>query len=123
MFADFKREANIYAQFTHENIVRVLGTFLKTKRSFAVVMENAPCGDLDRLLHDGKDVPLPWKLRARFFTELADALDYLHNHDPKRRCIHGDLKPQRVLLGQKLEQSWQILAQLQLPILVIYHRL
>ena len=103
LYADFEREANIHAQFRHKNIERVLGTFLRGKRSFTLVLEYAPCGNLDRLLHDEKDVPLPWKLRARLFTELADALDYLHNHDPKRRYIYGDLKPKSVLLGQKLD--------------------
>ena len=103
LYSDFERETNIHAQFKHINIVRILGTLLRDNRSFALILEYAPCGDLENLLHFRKEIPLPWKLRARFFTELSDALDYLHNHNPKRRYIHGDLKPQSVLLGHKLE--------------------
>jgi len=98
-----EREAEIIAQFKHENIVRVLGVSLWAKDIVVIILEFAPCGDLENLLMLEKDISLPWKLRARFFTELANALDYLHNHDPKRSFIHGDLKPQNVFLGEKLE--------------------
>jgi len=70
---------------------------------FVIILEYAPCGNLDNLLMLKKDIPLPWKVRTRFFTEFASALDYFHNHDPKRSYIRGDLKPQNVLLGEKLE--------------------
>ena len=103
LYASFQKEANIHAQFTHENIIRVLGALLRDDRSFAIILEYAPCGNLERLLHNEKDVPLPWKLRARLFTELAAALNYLHNFDLSRRYIHGDLKPQNVLLGDRMQ--------------------
>ena len=39
----------------------------------------------------------------QIFTELANALDYLHNHDPQISYIHGDLKPQNVFWGDLLQ--------------------
>ena len=102
-FALARREAKIHAQFKHKNIISVLGAEAWNESSFAIFLEFAPCGDLESLLHQEKELSLSWKLRARFFSELADALDYLHNHDPKRSYIHGDLKPQNVLLGDVLQ--------------------
>ena len=61
-------------------------------------MEYAPFGNLETFLHFRENVSISWKLRARFFTELASALNYLHNQD----STHGDLKPQNVLLGDML---------------------
>ena len=101
-FSNARREARILAQFQHKNIVAVLGATMWDKRSFTIILEYAPNGNLESLLLQDKDIPLPWKLRARFFTELANALDYLHNHDPNRSYIHGDLKPQNVLVGNLL---------------------
>ena len=101
-FANAKREAKILTQFEHKSIVAVLGATMWDKRSFTIILEYVPNGNLESLLMQDKDIPLPWKLRARFFTELSNALDYLHNHDPNRSYIHGDLKPQNVLLGDLL---------------------
>ena len=53
-------------------------------------------------MHVENNTDLPWDLRARFFIELVNVLDYLRNHDPERSYIHGDLKPQNVLLGDLL---------------------
>ena len=50
-----------------------------------------------------KKICLAWKIRSRFFIELAQALNYLHIHDPNKPYIHEDLKPENVLLGDKLE--------------------
>ena len=101
-FANAKREAKILTQFEHKNIVAVLGATLWDKRSFTIILEYAPNGNLESLLLQDKDILQTWKLRAMFFAELAYTLDYLHNHDPNRSYIHGDLKPQNVLLGDLL---------------------
>ena len=102
-FANAKREAKILAKLKHKHIVAILGTTMWDKRSFAIILEYASNGNLEGLLLRDKGIPLPWKLRARFFTEVTKALDYLHNHNPKKSYIHGALKLQNVLLGDKLE--------------------
>ena len=48
------------------------------------------------------DVDISWNLRSRFFVQLADALKYLHCHDSSRVYIHGDVKPQNILLSKNL---------------------
>ena len=101
--ADAEREAEILARIEHTNIVRVFGITTSDDCRFGIILEFVPCGDLDKLLTCRSDISLPWKMRLKFFAELANALDYLHNHDFNTKYIHGDLKPQNVLLGEKLQ--------------------
>ena len=101
-FRKGEREAKILSKLKHENIVRVLGISIKEGHSFTILLEYAPCGNLKTLLQNGTEIFLPWRIRVRFFLELASALDYLHNQHPKRSNQHGDLKPENVLLGDLL---------------------
>ena len=103
IFKTAEKEAQILAKIKHKNIIQIMGISTVDENQFVIILELAPCGDLERLLHEDNDIPLLWKIRLRFFTELANALDYLHNHDVKKSYIHGDLKPQNILLGHKLE--------------------
>ena len=96
-----KREAQILSKVKNENIVRVYG--ITTWSSyFAIVMELVMCGNLEDLLYN-KNIPtILCKLKTKLFLEIVNAINYLHNHDPKRLCIHGDLKPQNILLTETL---------------------
>ena len=96
------REAKMLRRIKHKNIVSVFGTRKTENASIGIIMEYALFGDLETFLLKDLHIPISGTIRSRFFTELADALDYLHNHDPKRSYIHGDLKPQNVLLADKL---------------------
>jgi len=66
-------------------------------------MEYIPCGTLESFLFMHHESSLPWIIRRRFFLEIANALDYLHNHDEHIPYVHGDLKPQNVLLTEALK--------------------
>ena len=95
-----KSEAENHAAVQHENIIRLYG-FATWGNTFVLVLEYAPYGNLESVLEDS-GISIPWELRARFFSELANALEYLHNSYSKPPYIHGDLKPQNVLLAEKL---------------------
>ena len=49
-----------------------------------------------------KKQDLPWRLRLKFLNEIADALAYLHHHNPNKPFVHGDLKPTNILLTNDL---------------------
>ena len=83
-FKTAEKEAQILAKVKHKNIIRIMGISTVDENQFVIILELAPCGDLERLLHEDNNIPLLWKIRLRFFTELANALDYLHNHDVKK---------------------------------------
>ena len=97
-----RKEAEILSKIKHKNIIRTLGTSESKNRSFTIYLEYARCGDLETLLHGGENIPLPWDIRARLFTDLASALKYLHCNHLERSLQHGDLKPQNILLGDQL---------------------
>ena len=101
-----EKEAKILAKINHDNILRVIGT-TKWHNYFGIVTELLPCGSLESLLFAREEtgdelIPISMNLRCRFFLELADALQYLHCHNPARSYIHGDIKPQNILLSNKL---------------------
>jgi len=67
-------------------------------------MEEVNCGNLRDLVIANKEIKtISWKLRYRVILQLADALRYLHFHDPKKAYIHLDIKPENVLLTIKLD--------------------
>jgi len=82
-----EREAQILARMKHENIVNIIGTTSRDN-SFGIILEFVCCGNMENLLLDGTEIPIPWKIRVRY---------------PKKSFIHGDLKPQNILLTDRLQ--------------------
>jgi len=100
--ANAKKEAQLLSRFKHKNIVGFKG-ITTHKNYFILILEYINFGNLENLLLYKIEIPLPWKIRVRFFKELAEALNYLHYHNQKQSYIHGDLKPQNVLLTDTLQ--------------------
>ncbi|KAK1298631.1 putative inactive leucine-rich repeat receptor-like protein kinase [Acorus calamus] len=46
--------------------------------------------------------PMPWHIRMTIMKGIAKGLAYLHEFSPKK-YVHGDLKPNNVLLGANME--------------------
>ena len=65
-------------------------------------MEEADGSSLEDLLFSDINKIIPWKLRLRISSQIADAINYLHHHDPYKSYVHGDLKPQNILLTKDL---------------------
>ena len=64
--------------------------------SLAIVMECLQGGSLAEFIQD-KEITIGGFLRLRICLEITSGLAYLHNLEPKR-MVHGDLKPENVLL-------------------------
>ena len=87
----FAREAANLAKLRHRGIIKVIETFDANGTSY-YAMEYCGGGSLDDRIKSAGSLPESEALR--YFGEIADALQYMHN----RRMLHLDLKPGNVML-------------------------
>ena len=98
---NIKNEAKTLCRLHHENIIRMFGV-TKWDTYYGVVMEEASGHNLEDLVIHEKDKHISWPLRLQFCVEIAEGLNFLHYHNPKRAYIHGNLKLQNILLSESL---------------------
>ena len=98
---NIKNEAKTLCRLHHENIIKIFG-ITKWDTYYGVVMEEASGHNLEDLVIHEKNEHISWPLRLQFCVEIAEGLNYLHYHNPKRAYIHGDLKLQNILLSENL---------------------
>jgi tetratricopeptide (TPR) repeat protein len=97
----FRTEAEAIARLTHPHIVAVHALGEHEGRPY-LVLEYVPGGSLDRATGG---TPVPPREAAALVQQLADAVQYAHDHG----IVHRDLKPANVLLrnpedrGQRTE--------------------
>lgn len=94
----FVQELVVLCRVSHPNVVRLLGCCFHFEAPM-LVYEFVPNGTLSDLLH-GKPrrrVTLPTRLRIA--AETAEAF-LAHLHSPPHPTLHGDVKPQNILLGE-----------------------
>ncbi|RLM64571.1 putative receptor-like protein kinase [Panicum miliaceum] len=95
----FRRELDVLLSLRHPHIVRLLG-YCDERDEGVLVFEYATNGDLHERLHGGS--ALPWARRVAVASQVAAALEYLHEgRDPA--VIHGDIKASNVLLNANLD--------------------
>jgi eukaryotic-like serine/threonine-protein kinase len=88
----FVREAKLQSSLIHKNIVRVYG-LVRKENLLAIFMEYV-YGDSLRLTSQIKEIETEWLIK--FFSKLADTLNYLHS----RGIVHNDIKPENVIIGK-----------------------
>ena len=91
--ATFLAEARTVARLEHPHIVRVLDFGVEHETPF-LVMNYAPGGTL-RQLHP-KGTRLPPSTIVSYVKQMADALQYAHEH----KIVHRDIKPENMLVGR-----------------------
>lgn len=90
----FQREAELLARLEHPNLVRVTDRFQEGQHHY-MVMEFIQGQTLQKML-DGRIEPFPEDQVLIWADQLCDALDYLHNQQPK--IIYRDMKPSNVMV-------------------------
>jgi len=86
-----KREIQIQYHLRHPNILKLWGYFYDETRVF-IILEYAKGGELYEQLKAKKR--FDEDTAAKYILTLANALDYIHQHN----VIHRDLKPENLLL-------------------------
>ena len=90
-------EAKVLHRLNHVNIIKFFGV-TEWENNYGLVMEEALNFNLQDLLFELEKY-IPWPLRLQFFGDIASGLEYLHL---QKGLIHGDLKPQNILLDENL---------------------
>ncbi|KDP44229.1 hypothetical protein JCGZ_05696 [Jatropha curcas] len=97
--SEFQKEVQVLGKLQHPHLVTVLGA---CSEAGSLVYEYLPNGSLhDGLFRRSSISPLTWKVRARIIAEVSSALCFLHSSKPEK-IVHGDLKPQNILLDSEL---------------------
>jgi len=86
-----REEVEIQARLKHPRVLRLYGYFHDEKRVY-LVTELAPNGELFKLLQKEKRFDEPQV--ARWISQIADALAFLHRY----HVVHRDIKPENILL-------------------------
>jgi serine/threonine-protein kinase len=90
MLDRFKREAQVSAQLKHHNIVTIYDIGDSDGMSY-LAMEFIDGEGLERVIAKGK---LPLERAASIGAQVADALDFAHQHS----VVHRDIKPANIML-------------------------
>ena len=100
LIENFKREANIYLDLSHPNIVK-LNAFI-INDGVHLVMEYVEGRTLEDFINK-ETGPIPTRLCLDLLTDIISAIDYAHNKNIpidgyEHGALHLDLKPSNVLI-------------------------
>ncbi|KAL8117904.1 pto-interacting protein 1-like [Apium graveolens] len=99
----FCRELMIASSLHNPLIVPLVGFCVDPDEGLFLVYKYVSGGSLERYLHEKKKgvkggCSLPWSVRYKVATGIAEAIGYLHNGT--HRCVvHRDIKPSNILLS------------------------
>ncbi|XP_030956305.1 receptor protein kinase-like protein ZAR1 [Quercus lobata] len=104
-FKEFQTEVEAIGKLRHPNVVTLRAYYWSVDEKL-LIYDYIPNGNLATAIH-GKPgmvsfTPLSWSVRLKIVKGIAKGMVYLHEFSPKK-YVHGDLKPNNILLGQNME--------------------
>uniref|UniRef100_H2Z9C2 Protein kinase domain-containing protein n=1 Tax=Ciona savignyi TaxID=51511 RepID=H2Z9C2_CIOSA len=99
---EFENEAKILQRMNHPNIVQFYG-IVSIFSHEGIVMEYMAGKNLQSLIESKKKNDWAWSERHRLLCQLAEAIGYLHTHDKTKAYIHGDIKPENILMSSSMQ--------------------
>jgi eukaryotic-like serine/threonine-protein kinase len=91
-FDRFKREQEIGTSLDHPGVMKVYADENRSRQYMA--MEWVDGRLLRQILYEAKKLPIERAIRIT--SNIADALDYIHNHG----VVHRDLKPENIMIDK-----------------------
>nr|XP_016452232.1 PREDICTED: protein LYK5-like [Nicotiana tabacum] len=100
-------ELMILQKLNHANLVKVMGVSSDNHGNFFLVYEYAENGSLDKWLFPGSSasgsvVSLGWSQRLHIALDVANALQYLHEHS-QPSIVHMDIRTNNILLDSRFK--------------------
>ncbi|KAK9276168.1 hypothetical protein L1049_005699 [Liquidambar formosana] len=104
-FKEFQTEVEAIGKLRHPNIVTLRAYYWSVDEKL-LIYDYIPNGNLATAIHGKAGMlsftPLPWSDRLKIVKGVAKGMVYLHEFSPKK-YVHGDLKPNNILLGLNME--------------------
>ena len=85
----------------HKNILNVIG-WTRWEDGVAVIMEYMPGGNIWDLIGTGANTPVSPLLKLSLCKDISSGIAHIHNLLPKAKLVHGDIKPENILLTKQL---------------------
>jgi len=101
-FRNLQNKTNVMRSSTHPNIVNVIDIFIHGDQC-VMVMQIVPGISLKVLI--ASIGPIPYKRYSRIFTQILEALHYIH----ERGITHSDLKPSNIMVDVDHDDTVKLL--------------
>jgi len=97
---EFRREIAVLLRLRHPNLVLFMGACTKAPQAL-IISEFCSGGTVFALLHQRRDLSLPWPQRLTVAIDVAKGMNFLH----RRQVVHRDLKSLNLLLASGIQSD------------------